>query len=593
MFSLKDDPPESQAVGNVISRTPFALAAVLIALLLLVWSAVYLPWLGASDLVLEEPRRALVARTMLDSGEFFVPQIGGEIYTAKPPVFNWLIAASATLTGTLDEHSARLPSAIAVALLMVLMVYGARHWLRPWGLAFFGLALLLAPQFITKGRLAEIDTTFALLVAASLWTWFQLYHREVIGWRLWLLPLVLVALAYLTKREPAIVFFYLAVGPFLILRGQWRVLIQPGHFFAVGVATALVVSWLMMMAAHAGWPALWESLQREVLARGLADQNLRDFIEHVLTYPWKVFAAMLPFSALIPLLLVTSLRHQLVERFGTLLTFAAIAVLANLLIYWFRGDVAVRYFLPMFPFVLLIAAMVFDGLSDAQERLGSRPQRYLLSVHWVLIVLGSILALLLLVSITLPWFDPERSTLLPAPLAATIALAGFAMLIGSARKGLSRLQPVLLAVFTVSMLLYQTLHFNLLLPERIQRHSEHRNAPMIIAETQRIIGDRTFVFGEGLPLALWYYDEEGILLPLDSQISPSVGDWVLVNEDMLDNLCTRGIGLQDHAQFNYARNVLLLQQVTVVIDNHLPIDSNHGMRLLPSPPSWGERVGSE
>lgn len=541
--------------------TDARVALAMIAGLLVIWALVYLPWLGLLDLVLEEPRRALVTRAMLETGDFWVPQVGGEIYTAKPPLFNWLMALSATLSGGLDEWSARLPSVVSVAALMVLMVWGARRWLRPWALAFLGFALLLAPEFLAKGRLAEIETTFALLVAASLWFWVLLYRAGAEGWRLWVLPLVLVALAYLTKREPAVVFFYLAVGPFLLLQGRWRLLFQPGHFAGIAVAAALVGGWLAVMASRTGWSALWQTLQQEVLERGLSRQGWQEVIAHLLSYPWELMAAMLPFSLLIPLIAVAAVRTGVLERFGMLFTFAAVAVLANLPVYWLRGDVSVRYFLPMFPFALLIAAMVFDTLGDPMPRLGAGARRYLAAVRWFVLGLGAVFAALLLGSAVLPWVDTDRSVLLPTLLTVGLVLAGGAALWRLGRGGSVRPLPALALLFATTMLLFQAVHYNLLLPDKARRIAEVRNAPLIIEEVGAITGHDVRVVAHDIPWALWFYSGHGALDRLNLDAPPPPGSWLLVHERARDGLVEGGIPLQERARFSYAREVLLLGQV--------------------------------
>jgi 4-amino-4-deoxy-L-arabinose transferase-like glycosyltransferase len=541
--------------------TDTRVALAMIGGLLMIWALVYLPWLGLLDLVLEEPRRALVTRTMLETGDFWVPQAGGEIYTAKPPLFNWLMALSATLSGGLDEWSARLPSVVGVAALMVLFVWGARRWLRPWALGFLGFGLLLAPEFLAKGRLAEIETTFTLLVAASLWAWLLLYRAGAEGWRLWVPPLTLVALAYLAKREPAVVFFYLAVGPFLLLQGRWRLLFQPGHLAAVAVAVAMVGGWLAVMASRTGWAVLWQTLQREVLERGFSERDWQDVVVHLLGYPWELMAAMLPFSFLIPLLAVAAVRSGVMERFGVLFTFAAVAVLANLPVYWLRGDVSVRYFLPMFPFALLIAAMVFDTLGGPLPRLPSGARRYLTTVRWAMLTIGAVLVALLLGSSLLPWIDTDRSALLPTLLAVSLAIAGGAALWRLARWASLHPLPALLAIFATVMLLFQALHYNLLLPDKARRVAEVRNAPLIVRQVRAITGEGATLLAHDVPWALWYYSGHGVLHSLPKDARPPAGSWLLVHERSRDALVASGIPLQERARFSYAREALLLGQV--------------------------------
>ncbi|HJX97774.1 MAG TPA: glycosyltransferase family 39 protein, partial [Chthoniobacterales bacterium] len=95
-------------------------------LVILVWAALYFPALGSLAIKGEEGRRILPGITMLQTGNWLVPQVGGETYFRKPPLINWLVAGSFKLTGVQNEWTARLPSVISVLLVALSFVTVAR-----------------------------------------------------------------------------------------------------------------------------------------------------------------------------------------------------------------------------------------------------------------------------------------------------------------------------------------------------------------------------------------------------------------------------------------------------------------------------------
>src|SRR6266403_3744780 len=97
-----------------------------LAVVLLIWAAIYLPALGSLAVKGEEGRRILPAISMLESGNYLVPQVGGEAYFRKPPLINWLVAASFKIFGQQNEWTARMPSLIAVLLVALAFVTVAR-----------------------------------------------------------------------------------------------------------------------------------------------------------------------------------------------------------------------------------------------------------------------------------------------------------------------------------------------------------------------------------------------------------------------------------------------------------------------------------
>ncbi len=133
----------------------------------------------------DEPRFALVARDMVETGQWFFPMRGGEIYPDKPPVFMWSIALFYAITGSL-KVAFLLPSALA-GLLSVFLVYdlGRRLWTVNTGFTA-GLLMLFTVQFTLQAKTAQIDALVCawitvgcygllrFLLIDGLWRWYYL-----------------------------------------------------------------------------------------------------------------------------------------------------------------------------------------------------------------------------------------------------------------------------------------------------------------------------------------------------------------------------------------------------------------------------------
>src|SRR5437762_12909576 len=94
--------------------------------ILLVWAAIYLPALGSIAIKGEEGRRILPAIRMLETGNYIVPQVGSNPYFRKPPLVNWLVAASFKIFGVRNEWTARLPSILSVLAVAIAFITVAR-----------------------------------------------------------------------------------------------------------------------------------------------------------------------------------------------------------------------------------------------------------------------------------------------------------------------------------------------------------------------------------------------------------------------------------------------------------------------------------
>ena len=145
-------------------RRPVLAAAALVAL------AVVLAALPIGSDVYEggEAREGLVVREMLRTGDWILPLWNGSVVPSKPPLFHWLAAGAAALTGAgVTEHTLRVPS-IALAGLVVLLVFLAG---RAWGGEHVGFmaALVLAttPQFLNEAGDGRVDMTLTTAITGA------------------------------------------------------------------------------------------------------------------------------------------------------------------------------------------------------------------------------------------------------------------------------------------------------------------------------------------------------------------------------------------------------------------------------------------
>ena len=144
-----------------------------LAVVLLIWAAIYLPALGSLSIKGEEGRRILPAISMLETGNYLVPQVGGEAYFRKPPLINWLVAASFKLLGQRNEWTARLPSAVCVLAVAIAFVTVGRESLGPRGSTIAAVIWMTNAGIIEKGRLIEIEAIYVSLCTLAIIFWLS------------------------------------------------------------------------------------------------------------------------------------------------------------------------------------------------------------------------------------------------------------------------------------------------------------------------------------------------------------------------------------------------------------------------------------
>lgn len=133
----------------------------------------------------DEPRFVLVARQMIESGNWLFPQRGIELYSDKPPLLFWLIAGAYELLRSW-RIAFLLPSLLAsLATLALVWDLGRRLWNHRAGL-YSAIAVLFVLQFMYQAKRAQIDPLVTCWITLANWG-LLLHCLHGPNWRaLWL-----------------------------------------------------------------------------------------------------------------------------------------------------------------------------------------------------------------------------------------------------------------------------------------------------------------------------------------------------------------------------------------------------------------------
>src|ERR1700682_5946310 len=199
-------------------------------IVLLIWAAIYLPALGSLEIKGEEGRRILPAIRMLETGDYIVPRVGSAAYFSKPPLVNWLVAASFKLFGRRNEWTARAPSVLCVLAVAIAFVTVARGSLGARGSTIAALVWMTNFGMIEKGRLIEIEALYVSLLGLALICWLIWWQQRRSVWLTWTVPWIFLGLGWLAKGPTHLIFFYAVVVAILYGAGELRQLRSLAHW---------------------------------------------------------------------------------------------------------------------------------------------------------------------------------------------------------------------------------------------------------------------------------------------------------------------------------------------------------------------------
>lgn len=367
-------------------------------LLLIVACVALLPFLGLADFHTKgEPREAVVAYSMLESDDWVLPRNNGGDIPYKPPFFHWTIAAASAATGgAVSEFTSRLPSAVAL-IAMTLMLYV--FLVRRKGVTVALLASLVsltAFELHRAGANCRVDMMLTALTVGALLLLYRWWERGLKGvpW----LAILLMSCATLTKGPVGSLIPCLAAGVFLLLRGV--------NFFK---AFLLLAAWgVMSFVLPLCWYyAAWLHQGQEFLDLVMEENFGR--MTNTMSYdscvnPWHynfltLLGGYVPWVLLVLISLFTLDWRRLFRRNDTpaagasglwqgivgkvrnadpVTLFSAVCTVVIFLFYCFPQSKRSVYLMPIYPFIAYFIARYMIYLADR---------------HWAAVkIYGSVLA---------------------------------------------------------------------------------------------------------------------------------------------------------------------------------------------------------
>jgi len=132
--------------------------------------------LGRADIaIIYEGQRSVPGMEMLQTGDFVVPRINGEVYIVKPPLLYWTLAGLYWLTGTINEFLARLPNALSGVFTIVAVFWYARRTLCQRVALWSAVVAAATPLVVQRSRVSDLDMPLAFTTTlAMLWMWTAL-----------------------------------------------------------------------------------------------------------------------------------------------------------------------------------------------------------------------------------------------------------------------------------------------------------------------------------------------------------------------------------------------------------------------------------
>jgi len=459
---------------------------------LFVAAVLFLPSIGARLIYLgDEARYALLARNMVQTGDWLVPRIGSEVHLEKTPLFIWSIAALSLPRGDVTELTAVLPSALSGIVGVGMTMLLGRSMFGPRAGVLGGLVLATTWGYFWHARLALADmmvTAFVVAGAAAFWAAVGRTGQRRLPMALFWLCLGLA----LSAKGPVGLMPLLPCAAFLVADLGWPGLRQLRPLTGIAVVAVISVPWALAFAFQPE-----TSYVQSVLVEDFLAPRLRGWGQpsEVLWALGPIGVGFMPWTPFLP----SAVRHGWWKAEGDdtrrAFRFLVFWVLAYVMVITLMPHKRDRYLLPTYPALALMVGWLWD-------RWMSRPTSAALRLHggvWAaLAVLGA-------VAIVLPLRPrPELAVLVPPTLATKLVLVGLlvaaaALIVLAARAGRPLAMFLTVGIPMVLVLAYET-------QISVAAHNRTYDIKALAGRlADRATPDTDFVTYRYQPLALQFY----------------------------------------------------------------------------------------
>lgn len=303
-----------------------------------------------------DSRFVLFAEEMLRHGPSFFPTTYGQPYPDYSAFTTFFVYLFSLPFGRVISLTAWLPTAIASALLVVLMYRLVAPHSRLWALLSVAM-LLLSTTFITETRAVSLDEMLATVAFAVFYLGYAADHfgaQRRMGW-----ILALLVLGFAIRGPIGLVVPTGMLCSYYVLNGQWR------RMFVFGLQATLLlvacIALLLLLAKISGGTDFLNEVVRMQFTSRMDGSEGKSSLFYYFTSSVGNYALGYPMAilALAAALLTRRQQHGPALQLVLLCAAAGLIVMIGLSIPQAKKA---RYVLPMIPMAAIIAAYPFQVL---------------------------------------------------------------------------------------------------------------------------------------------------------------------------------------------------------------------------------------
>ncbi len=383
----------------------------IILILITIISVIF--WIGSGEFYTKgEPREASVALSMVNDGNWILPQAYADEVAYKPPLTHWLMAVFSLPQNEVTPFTSRLPSALAFLGIVIVSFFLFGRKLKFVETFLACLILLTCFELHRAAMTARVDMLLTFFILTSLLCLYKWEVRERVTGLPPIIPIML-GLAALTKGPVGILLPLLVFGVYLLLLKYnfWKIV---GKLSLAAICAMILPCIWYILAYKSGGQNFLDLVWAENFGRFLGSTNLN--IQYNLGHEepiWYNFLTLL--AGFIPwtIFLLISLfgiqyswkRESFKSVWNGILSmekvklFSLVSIVVIIGFYCIPTSKRSVYLMPAYPFIALFLAQFILYISEYKSWVNK-------AFSIVISTIGIIVVLFCTATVITHWVDP-------------------------------------------------------------------------------------------------------------------------------------------------------------------------------------------
>lgn len=320
----------------------------------------------------QEGRAGIVARNMLETGNWEHIIYYGALTTEKPILCYWFYAVSGLLLGGINEFSVRVPSALAAIITVIISCHMAFRIYGRKTAILSGYILSTMSLFVNLGHTARIDIVLCAFYTALMSLMYFGYFKDFKANKLLYIFYPLLGISVLVKGPLSAGLIGITVLVIVIIKRNPKIIWDMKPIYGAVITLLIAAPWFIIENMRTNGAFSWDFFINQNISRFTGvDMSYKDGKRGSFFFYFpKLFVSALPWAIFVPFALVNYFKklrklkwatYYFVIWFFVIFIFFTLAAIK-------RGD----YIIPLFPALAILIARYIDLLIEKAPMLSKK-----------------------------------------------------------------------------------------------------------------------------------------------------------------------------------------------------------------------------